>query len=145
MDSFLAHKPLPDCFSDLRQIKTLQHASLLYSRAATEGQYKGRTRADFHNLHQSVHEFRIIDRSKQHSQEIDEANREVPRETAVETPMVTETFGFDDQSLDTNTLLNQLLAEVSTNVDEQGAWSQWWPPMEEVELPPTEQGMPMLL
>ena len=53
---------------------------------------------------------------------------------------------FDDYSIDTNTLLNQLLAEVSSNVDEQGPWSQWWPPMEEVELPmPPDQNMPMLL
>lgn len=59
----------------------------------------------------------------------------------------TDSFGFDDSSLDTNTLLNQLLAEVSSNVDEQGPWSQWWPPMEEVELPVPvdENNMPMLL
>jgi hypothetical protein len=55
-------------------------------------------------------------------------------------------LGFDDPSIDTNTLLNQLLAEVSSNVDEQGPWSQWWPPMEEVELPaPADQSMGMLL
>ena len=55
-------------------------------------------------------------------------------------------LGFDDHSIDTNTLLNQLLAEVSSNVDEQGPWSQWWPPMEEVELPaPADQSMGMLL
>lgn len=52
----------------------------------------------------------------------------------------------DYSSIDTNTLLNQLLAEVSSNVEEQGPWSQWWPPMEEVELPVAgDLDMPMLL
>ncbi len=54
--------------------------------------------------------------------------------------------GLDDDSIDTNTLLNQLLAEVSSNVDEQGPWSQWWPPMEGVELPAApDPSMPLLL
>lgn len=137
-------------------IKTLQHASLLYGRAATEGRYRGRTRADFDNLHQSVHEFRVVDRSEQHSQEIDRASQ-----PAVETQGGTAGFAqgataqgvagrfgdqlayVEDQNLDTNTLLNQMMAEISSNVDEQGPWSQWWPPMEEVELP--TDGMPMLL
>lgn len=99
------------------------------------------TRADFDNLHHSIHEFRVVDRSDQQSQELHAAGR--PRESS--TTMYNGS-GMDEQmqTLDTNTLLNQLMAEVSSNVDEQGAWSQWWPPMEEVELPPTE-GMPMLM
>lgn len=114
---------------------------LLYGRAATEGRYRGRTRADFDNLHQSVHEFRVVDRSEQQSQEIAEAAK-----TPAASDSLINTLGLDDQTLDTNTLLNQLMAEVSSNVDEQGPWSQWWPPMEEVELPVTDQqGMPMLL
>lgn len=87
-----------------------------------------------------------MDRSEQQSQEIAGADRPPagPTEQAAD-GSVHNTVGFDGQMLDTNTLLSQLMAEVSSNVDEQGAWSQWWPPMEEVELPVTDQGMPMLL
>lgn len=86
----------------------------------------------------------MVDRSEQQSQEIAGADRPTgPPEPAAYG--LVNTLGFDDQTLDTNTLLNQLMAEVSSNVDEQGPWSQWWPPMEEVELPVTDQGMPMLL
>jgi hypothetical protein len=92
-----------------------------------------------------VHEFRVVDRSEQQSQEIAEA-AETPAAAAAASDSLVNTLGLDDQTLDTNTLLNQLMAEVSSNVDEQGPWSQWWPPMEEVELPVTDQqGMPMLL
>lgn len=135
-------------FAYREQIKTLQHALLLYGRAATEGRYRGRTRADFDNLHQSVHEFRVVDRSEQQSQEIaDAAETPAAAAAAASDNSLVNTLGWsDDQTLDTNTLLSQLMAEVSSNVDEQGPWSQWWPPMEEVELPVTDQqGMPMLL
>lgn len=129
-------------------IKTMQHASLLYGRAATEGRYRGRTRADFDNLHQSVHEFRVVDRSEQQSLEIDRASQPTV-ETQGNTSALAGFAGqgatpgrFGDQmefvngeNLDTNALLNQMMAEISSNVDEQGPWSQWWPPMEEVELP----------
>ena len=128
----------------------MKHATLLYGRAATEGRFRGRTRADFDNLHHSMHEFRVVDRSDEQSQELSAAAR--PPEPVVEVVGSggaggSGDFGFDEQAqaLDTNTLLNQLMAEVSSNVDEQGAWSQWWPPMEEVELPPTDGNMSMLL
>lgn len=105
------------------QIKTIQQASLLYERAVKDGQrYRGRTRDDFDTLHQSIHEFRVVDRSGAHDREIDGAERVVA--SAPYTP--------DHQ--DTNTLLNQLLAEVSSNLDEQGAWSQWWPPVEQQQV-----------
>lgn len=88
----------------------------------------------------------MVDRSEQQSQEIAGADRPPagPAEPVAD-GSVHNTVGFDGQMLDTNTLLSQLMAEVSSNVDEQGAWSQWWPPMEEVELPVTDQGMSMLL
>lgn len=103
-----------------------------------------------------MHEFRVVDRSEQHSREIDGADRAssglapdpgtglVPPTPGPQTG--SSGLELDDYSIDTNTLLNQLLAEVSSNVDEQGPWSQWWPPMEEVELPGSaDQNMPMLL
>ncbi|KAM3443061.1 hypothetical protein MY4824_000766 [Beauveria thailandica] len=113
-------------------IKTIQHASLLYSRAVeNRSRYQGRTRTDFDVLHQSIHEFRGIDRSDQHTQEIDGAD--ISRHADAQRQPVE---GIVPE-VDTNTLLTQLLAEVSSNLDEQGAWSQWWPPVEEVSLPPT--------
>ncbi|KAM5349161.1 hypothetical protein ACJ41O_008984 [Fusarium nematophilum] len=55
-------------------IKTIQNASLLYKRATEDsGRYQGRSRADFETLHQSIHEYRIVDRSDQHLQQIHRA------------------------------------------------------------------------
>lgn len=82
-------------------------------------------------LHQSIHEFRGIDRSDQHTQEIDEAD------VSGRTEAVRHSVDSIAPEVDTNTLLTQLLAEVSSNLDEQGAWSQWWPPAEDVALPAT--------
>lgn len=116
--------------ADAWQIKTIQHASLLYDRAtADRTRYQGRTRADFDTLHQSVHEFRHVDRSDEHNREIHGAERPA---VPVSTP--TTSSPVPGQELDTNALLNQLFAEVSSNLDEQGAWSQWWPAIEQVDL-----------
>lgn len=64
----------------------------------------------------------MIDRSEHHNLEIDGAEQ-----ATNSTPMDT------TAQVDTTFLLNQLLAEVSSNLDEQGAWSQWWPPIEHVD------------
>lgn len=103
--------------------------------------YRGRTRDDFDTLHQSVHEFRVVDRTDEHNREIDGAER-----AAASTPLdqMTGTTSTPENRLDTNTLLNQLMAEVSSNLDEQGAWSQWWPPMEQVDLPAAGESMSVL-
>lgn len=110
---------------------------MLYGRA-TEDQtrYQGRSRADFDTLHQSVHEFRVVDRSDQHSREIRGAERPPAPATS---PSAVQTI--PEHELDTNTLLNQLFAEVSNNLDEQGAWSQWWPAIEQVDLQSAGQSM----
>jgi hypothetical protein len=111
-------------------MKTLQQATLLYGRAATTDRYRGRSRANFGNLHQSVHEFRVVDRSDQHSREIDGADR---ARTEFTHRVADDTLETSSESLDTNALLNQFLVEVGSNADEQGPWSQWWPLMEEVD------------
>jgi len=62
------------------QIKTIQNSSLLYKRATEDaGRYRGRSRADFETLHQSIHEYRIVDRSDQHLQQISHADRNSAR------------------------------------------------------------------
>ncbi|KAF5628857.1 transcriptional regulatory [Fusarium sp. NRRL 52700] len=61
-------------------IKTIQNSSLLYKRATEDaGRYRGRSRADFETLHQSIHEYRIVDRSDQHLQQISHADRNTAR------------------------------------------------------------------
>ncbi|KAF5007728.1 hypothetical protein FDECE_5976 [Fusarium decemcellulare] len=61
-------------------IKTIQNSSLLYKRAAEDSsRFRGRSRADFETLHQSIHEYRIVDRSDQHLQQIRRADRNSSR------------------------------------------------------------------
>ncbi|KAM4068061.1 fungal specific transcription factor [Hirsutella rhossiliensis] len=119
--------------------KTIRQASLLYERATKDkARYRGRTRDDFDTLHRSLHEFRVVDRSDDHHRELDgveSAAVSCSQEGMGETTGSTST---QECLVDTNSLLSQLLAEVSSNLDEQGAWSQWWPPVEQIEPPATE-------
>ncbi|PHH90190.1 hypothetical protein CDD83_4289 [Cordyceps sp. RAO-2017] len=117
-------------------IKTLHHASLLYERATKDmARYRGRTRDDFDTLHQSVHEFRVVDRSDDHNRELDGVESAAVSSSPDETQEAAAPANTPERQMDTSSLLNQLLAEVSSNLDEQGAWSQWWPPMEQLEPP----------
>lgn len=75
----------------------------------------------------------MVDRSVLHTQEIDGAAG--PRTTRAATATYSELLDSSEAEMDTNILLNQLMAEVSSNLDEQGAWSHWWPPMEDINLP----------
>lgn len=82
----------------------------------------------------------MVDRSDQHTQEIDGADQMAPE------PQQRQSREGTANEVDTNTLLNQLMAEVSSNLDEQGAWSQWWPAVDDVDLPPTSgQGNSLML
>ncbi|KAE8389360.1 hypothetical protein BDV23DRAFT_194428 [Aspergillus alliaceus] len=113
-------------------VSTLKHASILYQRASTDrGRYLGKSRMDFDHLHQSIHEFRVVDRSNEHMQEIEGAEGMVS----------TATYGPSVDRIDTGTEienlsapLSHLLADVSTYSHGQGAWLQWWPTLEDVEL-----------
>ncbi|KAM0417228.1 hypothetical protein ACHAPT_012739 [Fusarium lateritium] len=61
-------------------IKTIQNSSLLYKSATEDsGRFRGRSRADFETLHQSIHEYRIVDRSDLHLQQIRRADRNSSR------------------------------------------------------------------
>ncbi|CAG9982799.1 unnamed protein product [Clonostachys byssicola] len=108
-------------------INTIEHASLLYRRAATTGRYRGMSRANFNGLHQSLHEFRVVDRSEQHMKEMDG----VEQATDTSRDPMDDVATITDDSPDTNVLLESFLHEVNSNMDEQGPWSQWWPPMDE--------------
>ncbi|KAJ6075870.1 hypothetical protein N7499_007851 [Penicillium canescens] len=114
-------------------IATINHATILYQRAASDkSRYQGKTRKDFNVLHQSLHEFRVPDRSDQHLQEIEGA--EAPSVPLIPDPVLESNIGSD--MLDLDMPLNNLLNEVSTYAHEQGMWSHWWPPLDEVNLAP---------
>ncbi|KAJ5736046.1 uncharacterized protein N7483_001171 [Penicillium malachiteum] len=102
-------------------IKTLKYASLLYERAADDrGRYFGKTRDDFDILHQSIHEFRVLDRSDQHIQEIEGAEgRDDGRPV--------EPLNFEGDSMHLDMPLTDILTDLTNSACEQGAWSQWWP------------------
>ncbi len=126
-------------FVDQPQIKTLQSASLLYKRASTTERYRGRSRADFGVLHHSLHEFRVVDRSEQHTKELDCADKITATGTVSNDFQSSMETGYlsgneDDTFWNTSGLVQQFLAEVGSHIDEQGAWSQWWPPVEGYSL-----------
>ncbi|KAJ5589827.1 hypothetical protein N7450_003799 [Penicillium hetheringtonii] len=113
-------------------LATIKNASLLYQRAtANRSRYQGKSRFDFDVLHQSIHEFRVVDRSDQHLQEIEGAEREVEREVV---PVPTPATNAGTDSLDLDMPLNNLLTEVSTYAHEQGMWSHWWGSLDDINL-----------
>lgn len=81
-------------------------------------------------LHQSIHEFRVVDRSHQHLQEIEGAERAATESPYRPTPATDQSA----ESLDIDMPLSNLLTEVSTYAHEQGMWSHWWPSLDEVNL-----------
>ncbi|KAM0493937.1 hypothetical protein ACHAP8_008961 [Fusarium lateritium] len=101
-------------------IKTIQNSSLLYKRATEdEGRYRGRSRADFETLHQSIHEYRIVDRSDQHLQQISHADRNsTRREDGNDASMQT-------QGQAMNTAINASVPDPFPN---------WWSMLQEVEF-----------
>ena len=104
----------------------------MYQRAtANRSRYQGKSRFDFDVLHQSIHEFRVVDRSDQHLQEIEGAEREVEREAE---PVPTPATNAGTDSLDLDMPLNNLLTEVSTYAHEQGMWSHWWGSLDDINL-----------
>ncbi|KAE8381866.1 hypothetical protein BDV26DRAFT_278475 [Aspergillus bertholletiae] len=113
-------------------VSTLTHASLLYERAsANRGRYLGKSREDFDHLHQSIHEFRVVDRSNQHIQEIEGAEGASPEVTYSQpVQRIISNPELDNLSAP----LTHLLTEVSNYSHEQGAWSQWWPTLEDIDL-----------
>lgn len=71
------------------------------------------------------------DRSDQHLQEIEGAERAAISPSLCD-PQPATTAGSDIVDLDMP--LNNLLSEVNAYAHEQGMWSHWWPPLDEVNL-----------
>ncbi|GLB07648.1 hypothetical protein AtubIFM57258_002996 [Aspergillus tubingensis] len=136
------------CFPHMNMNRSLQAAtSLEYCRAyledfqhvwklgenwrasADKSRYQGKSREDFNVLHQSIHEFRVVDRADQHIREIQEAD------VVSASPSNTTSAANMEPDLDLDGPLSDLLNEASTNAYEQGMWSHWWPSLDEINLP----------
>ncbi|RJE20222.1 fungal specific transcription factor [Aspergillus sclerotialis] len=109
---------------------TIKHALIVYQRATannSRSRYQGKSRRDFDHLHQSIHEFRVLDRSEQHLREIEGAEKEAAPNGGIppETNADAATLGLDMP-------LTDMLNEVSTYAHEQSMWSLWWPSIDEV-------------
>ncbi|KAM0187732.1 hypothetical protein ACHAPI_011052, partial [Fusarium lateritium] len=104
-------------------IKTIQNSSLLYKRATEDaGRYRGRTRADFETLHQSIHEYRIVDRSDQHLQQINHADHNSLRRDEENDAAVT---GQTQVPTGPGTAVNASVPDPFPN---------WWSMLQEVEF-----------
>ncbi|UQC86513.1 fungal specific transcription factor domain-containing protein [Colletotrichum lupini] len=109
-------------------LKTIQNGSLMYQRATSDAQkYRGRSRFDFSVLHQSVHEFRVVDRSAQHLEEINNAER-----GAVSTGEGSNVSG-DKANQNIGGLNPQALIDAVGSMDDQGLWPNWWSMLEDVD------------
>ncbi|KAE8154290.1 hypothetical protein BDV25DRAFT_135982 [Aspergillus avenaceus] len=104
-------------------LKTLHYASILYERASADrGRYRGKSRADFNTLHQSIHEFRVVDRSDEHLREI---------QVAESGNAASEAMDSETDPLCLSAPLSGLVNDLTQSAYEQGAWSQWWPALGE--------------
>ncbi|OBS26254.1 hypothetical protein FPOA_00194 [Fusarium poae] len=103
-------------------IKTIQNSSLLYKRATEdEGRYRGRSRADFETLHQSIHEYRIVDRSDQHLQQISHADRNSSRKE-------------DGINLSASTQGQTVSSSLNASLSVPDPFPNWWSMLQEVEF-----------
>ncbi|KAK1979028.1 fungal-specific transcription factor domain-containing protein [Colletotrichum cereale] len=108
-------------------LKTIQNGSLMYQRATSDVQrYRGRSRLDFSVLHQSVHEFRVVDRSAQHLEEINNAER--GSISAAEGDS-----SIEKQQNNSSSLNAQASIDATGTVDDQGLWPNWWSMLEDVD------------
>ncbi|KAK2031709.1 hypothetical protein LX32DRAFT_636943 [Colletotrichum zoysiae] len=109
-------------------LKTIQNGSLMYQRATSDAQrYRGRSRVDFSVLHQSVHEFRVVDRSAQHLEEINNAERSSVGAADGGDPS---SERQQNGSAGSNA---QVLMDATGTTDDQGLWPNWWSMLEDVD------------
>lgn len=118
-----------------RWVKTIQSVSLLYQRATTHRrQYVGKSRADFEGLHHSIHEFRIVDRSDRHMEEIQNAEGQNPESQGQGGEEGEGVESGEGRVPSVNPLLHSFLTEMGGVMDEEIAWSHWLPPLETVDF-----------
>ena len=113
------------------QVKTLRTASVLYERATSDRQlYRNKTRFDFEALHHSVHEYRVVDRSEEHMQQINRA------ETQPASPVDVSSDGTAGPNPPGGSVASFPLADIDGILDDQlpGMWPNWWSSLEDVDL-----------
>ncbi|KAF5517174.1 putative transcriptional regulatory protein [Colletotrichum aenigma] len=107
-------------------LKTIQSGSLMYKRVISNNhRYRGLSRFNFNVLHQSVHEFRVVDRSAQHLEEINNAERNSMGAAEGDT-------SSDKEQQNPPAFSAQALIDPDGNIDDQGLWPNWWSMLEEV-------------
>ncbi|KAF6823221.1 fungal specific transcription factor [Colletotrichum plurivorum] len=110
-------------------LKTIQNGSLMYQRVTSHNhRYRGLSRLNFSVLHQSVHEFRVVDRSAQHLEEINNAERSAAADGEVAADRQ-QPQGAASMVLNAQALIDS----GGGNVDDQGLWPNWWSMLEEVD------------
>lgn len=114
-------------------IKTIQNSSLLYERATSERRlYRGKSRFDFEVLHQSVHEYRVVDRSDQHIQQIHRAERDGASHQ--DSPTGEPSSDQEDIASQLVPPIGQLASDLNMNLEDPGLWPNWWSMLEEVDF-----------
>ncbi|KAF0330653.1 putative transcriptional regulatory protein [Colletotrichum asianum] len=107
-------------------LKTIQSGSLMYKRVMSNNhRYRGLSRFNFNVLHQSVHEFRVVDRSAQHLEEINNAERNSMGTAEGDN-------SSDKEQQNPPAFSTQALIDPDGNIDDQGLWPNWWSMLEEV-------------
>ncbi|KAI8215712.1 fungal specific transcription factor [Colletotrichum sp. SAR 10_76] len=107
-------------------LKTIQSGSLMYKRVISNNhRYRGLSRFNFNVLHQSVHEFRVVDRSAQHLEEINNAERNSMGAAEGDN-------SSDKEQQNPPAFSAQALIDPDGNIDDQGLWPNWWSMLEEV-------------
>ncbi|KAH7121750.1 hypothetical protein B0J13DRAFT_567218 [Dactylonectria estremocensis] len=110
-------------------IKTIQNSSLLYERATSESRpYRGKTRVDFETLYQSIHEFRVIDRSDQHIEQIHRAEQDATNRVD---DSIQEASQFNTVQPNINA---QSGLDFGISGDDQGLWPNWWSMLEDADF-----------
>ncbi|CAI0643289.1 unnamed protein product [Colletotrichum noveboracense] len=112
--------------TNVPQLKTIQSGSLMYKRVISNNhRYRGLSRFNFNVLHQSVHEFRVVDRSAQHLEEINNAERNSMGTAEGDN-------SSDKEQQNPPAFSAQALIDPDGNIDDQGLWPNWWSMLEEV-------------
>lgn len=103
-------------FANWKQLETLQNVSSLFRQAVTTPRrYQGKSRAQFSVLHQSVHEFRMTQRSEEQLREMEDAEKEG------------EGYGNNEETSNEPPFFNEFAENGDLTADQTGAWGYWWP------------------
>lgn len=81
-------------------------------------------------LHQSIHEYRVVDRWDQHMQQI----RRAEKDGASPSDSPEEEAGGRDVASPVPPAVGQLASDINTNFEDPGLWPNWWSMLEEADF-----------